>query len=109
GRANAGLVEDIMVNAYGGSARLKILELATIHVSDPQTIVITPFDHAVLNEIQNAITQSSAGLSPAVDGQLIRVSIPPLTEERRKDFVKLIHQKAEQGKVMIRQIRHEIG
>lgn len=107
GKANSGLVEEIMVNAYNGTTRLKVVELATIHVADSQTIVITPFDHSVLNEIENAITSTGVGLSPVVDGNIIRVSIPPLTEERRREFVKLVNQKAESGKVMIRQIRHE--
>lgn len=107
GKANPALVENIMINAYGGTAKLKVLELATIHAIDTQTLVITPFDRSVLNEIVNGLTNSQANLSPIVDSEVIRIVIPPLTEERRRDFVKMINQKTEQGKVMLRQIRHE--
>lgn len=107
GKANAALVENIVINAYGGGAHLKILELATIHVPDHQTLVITPFDQTVIHEIEKGIADSGVGLNPIVDSNLIRISLPPLTEERRKEFVKLIHQKAENGKVMIRQMRHD--
>lgn len=107
GKANPQLVENIVINAYGGTAKLRIMELATIHVQDPQTIVITPFDQSVLRDIEKGISDSQMGLGIAVDGTLIRVSIPPLTQERREEFVKLIHQKAENGKIMIRQVRQE--
>jgi ribosome recycling factor len=107
GKANPALVENIVIQAYGGSTPLKVLELATIHAQDPQTIVITPFDQSVISEIETGIKNSNLGFSPVVDGQIIRISIPPLTEERRLEFVKAIHQKAENGKIMIRQVRHE--
>jgi ribosome recycling factor len=107
GKANPQLVENIVISAYNGSAKLKILELATIHVSDAQTIVITPFDQSVLRDIEKGIGDSQMGLGIAVDGTNIRVSIPPLTQERREEFVKLIHKKAENGKIMIRQVRQD--
>ena len=107
GKANPSLVENVVIQAYGGTTPLKILELATIHAQDPQTIVITPFDQSVIGEIESGIKNSNLGFSPVVDGQIIRISIPPLTEERRLEFVKVIHQKAENGRIMIRQIRHE--
>lgn len=107
GKANAALVENIVINAYGGGAHLKVLELATIHVPDHQTLVLTPFDQAVIHEIEKGIADAKVGLNPIIDGNLIRINLPPLTEERRKEFVKLIHQKAENGKVMIRQMRHD--
>lgn len=107
GKANPQLVENIIVNAYGGSAKLKILELATIQVSDTQTLVLTPFDQSVLGEIEKAITETQMGLGVAVNGNIIRVTIPQLTQERREEFVKLIHKKAENGKVMLRQIRQD--
>ncbi len=107
GKANPSLVENVVIQAYGGSTPLKVLELATIHAQDPQTIVITPFDQSVIGEIETGITNANLGFNPVVDGQIIRISIPPLTEERRLEFVKAIHQKAENGKIMIRQIRHE--
>lgn len=107
GKASPTLVENIVINAYGGSTKLKVMELATIHAQDPQTIVITPFDHSVIAEIQKGISDSQVGLNPVVDENIIRISIPPLTEERRRDFVKMVNQKAEQGKIMLRQVRHE--
>ncbi len=107
GKANAGLVENIVISAYGGSTKLKLIELATIHVQDLHTILITPFDRSVLGEIQKGISDSNTGLSAVADSENIRINIPPLTEERRREFVKLVHQKAENGKVMIRQIRQE--
>jgi ribosome recycling factor len=107
GKANPQLVENIIINAYNGSARLKVNELATIHVQDAETIVITPFDQTVLGDIERGISDSQMGLGISVDSSVIRVSIPPLTQERREEFVKLIHKKAENGKVMIRQIRQD--
>lgn len=107
GKAAPSLVENIMIPAYGGSAHLKVLELATIHAQDPQTLVIAPFDKTVIHEIEHGIRDSGVGLSPIVDGEIVRISLPPLTEERRLEFVKMIHQKAENGRIMIRQIRHE--
>jgi len=107
GKANPQLVENVVITTYGGSAKLKILELATISVSDPQTLVITPFDHSVIGDVERGITDSQLGLGVAVDGSIIRITIPQLTEERRVEFVKLIHKKAENGKVMIRQVRQD--
>lgn len=107
GKANPQLVENIVISAYGGSARLKIMELATIHVQDHQTLLLTPFDTSVLRDIEKGISDSQLGLGIAVDGTNVRVSIPALTQERREEFVKLIHKKAENGKIMIRQARQE--
>lgn len=107
GKANPQLVENIMINAYGGSARLKVMELSTIHVVDPQTISIAPFDHSVLGDLERGISESQMGLGIANDGQVLRITIPPLSQERREEFVKLIHKKAESGKIMIRQARAE--
>ncbi len=107
GKANPQLVESVMISAYGGSARLKVMELATIHTQDHQTILITPFDKSVLGDIEKGIADSQMGLGLAVDGANIRVTIPALTQERREEFVKLIHKKAENGKIMIRHARQE--
>jgi len=107
GKASAALVENINIQAYGGTANLRVLELATIHATDPQTLVIAPFDKTVLNEIEKGISNANVGLNPIVDGEILRINLPPLTEERRREFTKLVAQKAESGKVMIRQIRHE--
>ena len=99
GKATPALVEDIVINTYGGTTRLKVNELATIHVQDASTVVITPFDHSVLGDIEKGIADSQMGLGMAVDGSIIRVTVPPLTQERREEFVKLIRTKTENGKI----------
>ena len=107
GRATPSLVENITVSVYGGSTRLKVLELATIGAQDPQTLVITPFDGSIIEEIRKGINEANVGLNPVADGQLIRISIPPLSQERREELIHLMRQKLEAGRIMIRQIRHE--
>lgn len=107
GKANNALIEDIIISAYDGTAKLKVMELATIQIQDPKTIVITPFDKSVLGDIEKGITESQTGLSAAVNGDVIRVSIPPLTEERRTEFVRMVNQKAEQGRIMVRHVRQD--
>lgn len=107
GKAAPAIVENIVVMAYGGSSPLRILELATIHASDPHTLVISPFDKSIIGEISKAIEDAKIGLSPVVDSEIIRINLPALTEERRLEMVKMVHQKAENGRIMIRQIRHE--
>lgn len=107
GKASPTLVENIVINAYGGTTPLKVLELATIHAQDSQTLLITPFDKTVIAEIEKGISNSNTGLNPIIDGNVLRINLPPLTQERRLEFIKLVKQKAENGKVMVRQIRHE--
>lgn len=107
GKASPALVENIVIRAYGGSAQLKVMELATIGASDPHTLVITPFDHTVIQEIEKGIREANVGLSPAVDGQIIRITIPPLSEERRQELIKSMRHKLENGRIMVRQARHE--
>ena len=107
GRAMPSLVENVVVSVYGGAQRLKIKELVTISVSDPQTLVLQPFDPSVAGEIQKGIMEANIGLTPSSDGNIIRISIPPLSEERRRDLIKLMKQKLENGKVAIRQIRQD--
>lgn len=107
GRATPALVENLSVMVYGGSAKMKVLEVATIGTLDTQTLVITPFDHSIILEIEKGIRESNTGLSPVVDGTVIRISLPPLSQERREELIKLMHQKLENGKVMVRQARHE--
>jgi len=107
GRAAPALVENIVVSAYQGSTRLKVMELAMVSASDPQTLVITPFDASVLEEIRKGIMEAQAGLNPSTDGQVIRVSIPPLSEERRQELIHAMKQKLENGRIMVRQVRHE--
>ncbi len=108
GRAVPSLVENITVMAYGGSAKLKVMELATIGTPDNQTIVITPFDASTIHEIQKGIEQANVGYNPIIDGMLLRISIPPLSLERRQELIKAMKGKLENGKIMVRQVRHEM-
>lgn len=107
GKAAPGLVENIVVSAYGGTQKLKVVELAQINAVDAQTLVITPYDASIIGEIKNAIMDGNVGLTPVIDGPIIRISIPPLSEERRQQLVHLVNQKLEGGKIQIRQARHE--
>lgn len=107
GRATPSIVENIVINAYGGTQRLRVMELATIGTTDPQTIIITPFDASIIEEIQKGIMEAQVGLNPVVDGQLIRISIPLLSGERRQELVMLVSQKLEGGRIQVRQVRHE--
>jgi len=107
GRAKPDMVGGLLVSAYGGQ-KMKILELANISAPDNSLIVIEPWDKSVIAAIEKAIVESEMQLSPAVSGEVIRVPVPPLTEERRKDFVKLLAQKLESGRVMLRQARQDI-
>jgi len=107
GRAMPSLIENVVVTVYGGAERLKIKELATIATSDPQTLVLQPFDPSISGEIQKGIMESNIGLTPSSDGNIIRISIPPLSEERRRDLIKLMKQKLENGRISIRQVRQD--
>lgn len=106
GRAKPSLVEDIPVLAYNSKMTLK--ELASITAPDPQQILVSPWDRSVLGEIEKALAGSSLHLNPVVDGDLIRIKIPPLTQENRQELVKLVAQKLESAKAMLRQARGEI-
>lgn len=105
GRANTSLLDRVMVEYYGSPTPLKAL--ASINTPDASTITIQPFDKTSLNIIEKAISLSDLGLTPSNDGQIIRLNIPPLTSDRRKEFVKLASKFAEEGKVSIRNIRRD--
>lgn len=105
GRATSTLVEDIEVEAYGGAQALRVQELANIGIPDPQTIVIDPWDKSVIGEIKKGIEAANVGLNPNIDGEIIRISIPPMTGEDRERLVKLLNTKIENAKIAIRQIR----
>ncbi len=105
GRAHSGLVEGIEIQAYGGQARLKLNELATITVPDANSIIIDPYDKSVIGEIKKGILAANIGLNPNIDGEFIRLSIPPMTTEDRERYVKLLSQKIESGRIMVRQVR----
>lgn len=105
GRANATLLDRVMVDYYGSPTPLK--SLANINTPDASTITIQPYDKTSLNVIEKAIQLSDIGLTPNNDGQVIRLNVPPLTSERRKEFVKMASKFAEEGKVAIRNIRRD--
>lgn len=104
-RVSTGLIDDLPVSVYGGTQRLKVNELATITLSDNQTIIIDPWDKSIIGEIRKGIEAANIGLTPNIDGEIIRISVPPLTGEDREKYVKLLKAKIENGKVMIRQLR----
>jgi ribosome recycling factor len=105
GRANPGLVDSIRVNYYGSPTPLK--QIAQISVPEPQQIVIRPFDATALSEIVKAIQSSDAGLAPNSDGRLIRLNVPPLSTERRREMATRIGKFAEEARVAIRNIRRD--
>lgn len=105
GRANPSILNKISVDYYGTPTPIN--QIAAISVPDPKTIVIQPWDGSILREIEKAIQTSELGINPANDGKIIRIVIPPLTEERRKALVKDIHKMAENAKVAVRNIRRD--
>jgi len=105
GRASPALVEHIKVDYHG--VMTPLIQLASISVPDPKTISIHPWDRTIINNIDKAILKSDLGLNPINDGNNIRISIPTLTEDRRKDLIKIIHKRLEETRVTVRNIRRE--
>jgi ribosome recycling factor len=105
GRASPSLVERLPVDYYGSSTPLN--QLAGISVPEPRMLMIQPWDRGSMAAIEKAIMKSELGLNPTNDGQVVRIAIPPLTEERRKQLVKLVHGHVEDGKVALRNIRRD--
>jgi ribosome recycling factor len=105
GRASPHLLDRIVVEYYGSHTPLK--QLANIAASDARLLTVTPFDKGSIGEIEKAIQESDVGLTPSNDGNLIRLQIPELTEERRREMVKVVHGVAEEGRVAIRNIRRD--
>lgn len=103
GRASTSLVDSLMVDYYGSKSPIK--QVASITAPDPKTIMISPWDKDNLVSIEKAVRESQLNLNPMNDGQVIRINIPPLTEERRKELVKVLNQKAEEARVSVRKIR----
>lgn len=106
GRASTKLLEDVEVDAYGSKMRLK--ELGTISIPEPSMLVVQPWDKSVLQAIDKAIRTSGLNLSPVAESGVLRVPVPPLSEERRKEMAKAISKKAEDARVSIRNVRHEL-
>lgn len=105
GRASTGLVEHIKVEAYGSEMPLN--QLATITTPDATTILISPYDKSMVNAIDKAINLSDLGLMPQSDGSLVRLNVPPLTEERRQELLKVVRKYGEDGRVALRNIRRD--
>lgn len=105
GRANVALVENIMVDSYGTQTPLK--GIANISVPEAKQIAIQPWNRDQLPNIEKAITEANLGLNPQNDGVVIRLNLPPMTEDRRKELVKLAHQYAEDARISVRNARHE--
>jgi ribosome recycling factor len=105
GRATPALLDRLHVEAYGAAVPLK--QVASVSTPDARSLVITAFDKGTVGEIRKAIEKSDLGLTPNIDGSTIRLVVPPLNEERRKELVKLVKKKAEDGKVAVRNVRHK--
>lgn len=106
GRANPAILEDLMVDYYG--VRTPIKQIANINVPEPRTLLIQPWSRDSLANIESAIKNSDLNLSPNNDGEVIRINIPPLNQERRVELVKLLNKKAEEARISIRNIREDI-
>lgn len=108
GKASPALVENFIVNTYQGTTKLKLKQLATISTQGPFDLVISPFDPSVIKDIEKALLKSNLNLTPIIEEKNIRLKIPPLSLEQRKNFLKIIAQKIEQGREKIRLARDEI-
>lgn len=105
GRANPSLLDSVFVEYYGTSTPLN--QLASVSAPEARLLVITPYDKTAISDIEKAIQKADLGISPSSDGNVIRINIPPLTEERRKDLVKVVGKYAEESRVQVRNIRRE--
>ncbi len=106
GKATPSLLDSVRVQAYG--SQMPLNQVATINTPEPSMIMVQPFDKTLLGDVEKAIMTSDLGLNPMNDGNVIRVPIPPLNEERRKEFVKILHKMAEDGRISIRHARRTV-
>jgi ribosome recycling factor len=105
GRATPGLIDRVQVDYYGTPTPLQ--QLAQIHAPEPRLLLIQPYDRSAIAAIEKSLQKSELGLNPANDGQVIRIPFPPLTEDRRKDLVKVVRHRAEEARIAIRNIRRD--
>jgi len=105
GRASSQMLDIVSVEAYG--TRMKVNEVANVSVPDPTLLVVSPWDKSLLSVIEKGIASAGINLHPVVDGDIIRIMVPALTEERRRDMVKLLHQKIQSGLVLLRNVRSD--
>ena len=106
GKATPALLDTVRVDAYG--SKMPVNQVATVSTPDPTLLVVQPFDKTLIGEIERGIQSADLGLNPANDGNVIRVPIPPLNEERRKEYAKLLHKMAEEGRISIRHARRTV-
>ena len=106
GGASVQMLDAVKVEAYG--APMKLVEVASLSAPDAQTLVISPWDASLLAAIEKGIQQANLNLNPIVDGKIVRISVPPLTEETRKQLVKVLNQKIEDGRIMLRSLRTDV-
>lgn len=106
GRASTGLVDNVRVDYHG--TEMPLNQIAQINVGDARLLVIQPWDRTSVRSVVRAIQMADIGLQPSVDGDLIRIVVPPLTEERRRDIVKMVNRRAEEAKVAIRNVRRDV-
>jgi ribosome recycling factor len=105
GKATPALLDTVRVDAYG--SKMPLNQVATVSTPEPSLLVVQPFDKSIMGDVERAIMTADLGLNPANDGSVIRVPVPALNEERRKEFVKLLHKMAEEGRISIRHARRE--
>ena len=106
GRASTGLLDRIVVDAYGTKTPLN--QVATISAPEPRLLTVAPFDRSIMSNVEKALMESDLGLTPNNDGQIIRLPIPQLTEERRKEMVRLVHKMAEEARIAVRNVRRDV-
>ena len=106
GKATPALLDSVRVEAYG--SQMPLNQVATINTPESSMIMVQPFDKSLLVDIEKAIMMSDLGLNPMTDGNVIRVPVPPLNEERRKEFVKILHKMAEEGRISVRHARRTV-
>ncbi len=106
GRASTSLLDRIQVDAYG--ARTPLNQVAKIHAPEPRLLTVQPFDRSMIKGVEKALMESDLGLTPSNDGSVIRLPIPQLTEQRRKELVKVAHRMAEEAKVAVRNVRRDV-
>ncbi len=106
GRASPALLDSVSVDYYGTPTPIN--QLASVNAADARSLTITPYDRSAVNDIDKAIRKADLGLNPTNDGTMLRVIIPPLTEDRRRDMVKVLHKKLEEHKIAVRNVRREV-
>lgn len=108
GRASAAILDGIVVEAYPGTPPMPINELGTVSVPDAQSVLISPWDKSVLKKIEDAIRKSNRGINPVNEGEVLRIPVPPMTEEARKEKAKEVSKKVEDAKIKVRMIRQDV-